>query len=446
MGKRGLFMDKKKGFVVPFGEKFSYGIGMLGTNLTFGLVSSYILIFYTDVFKITPAVIGVLLLVARIWDAVNDPMMGVIADKTRTKWGKFRPYILLSAVLLPLFTYLVFASPNLSQSEKTVYAFVTYIGWGMAYTISDIPKWSIASVMTGEKQERVGIISIAKTLGMIGTIGVNIAIIPMVNAFGKGDQIVGYRITSLVIAIAVALATLLMFFTSKERISPKDNKPTLKESFNAIAQNKPLVLLLAAMFISTAVTMIGQALQIHYIKYNFGDENLVPLISGIMIAPMLLGAVLASVFTKKVGKKKTMIISFIVIALSRVAMFIVGYTNIPLLIGIWAPSNFFFGLINVVSVAMLTDTIDYAERKTGVRNEGMIFSTQTFMVKLSGAIGGFMGALALSIAGYIEGVQQSVTTLNWIHAFMSIIPAIATALGLIPLFYYKMEENDTDKL
>ncbi len=435
-------MNKKNGFVVPFREKIFYGFGMLGTNLTYGMISGYILIFLTDVFRISPVIIGVLLLVTRIWDAVNDPIMGVIADKTRTRWGKFRPYILISAFLIPVFTFMLFASPNLSDTGKIIYIFCAYIGWSMSYTVLDIPKWSVVSVMTGVKQERVNIISVAKVLGMLGTIGINVAVIPLVSAFGKGDQAVGYRMTSLVVAVAVGLSALLMFFSVKERTIPDENKPTVKQSLRSIVRNKPLLLLLSSMLVFTTIEMIGQALQIHYVKYNFGDETLVPLLTVIMIIPILIGAGTASLLTRKLGNKKVIILSFIVTALKGVAMFFVGYSNIPLLVGIWAPCNYFFGVFDVVALAMLTDTIDFAEQKTGIRNEGVIFSTQTFMVKMAGALGGFIGGLALSIAGYVENAQQSVYTLNWIHAFMTIIPSAAAVLGIIPILFYNTSGSE----
>ena len=436
-------MEKtKNGFVVPFGEKFSYGLGMLGTNLSFGLVASYILIYFTDVYRIAPAIVGVLFLVARLWDAVNDPMMGVIADKTRTRWGKFRPYILLSGVLLPVFTYLLFASPELSQTGKVVYAFIIYIAWGMAYTVSDIPKWSIVSVMTNVKQERVGIISIAKVLGMVGTVGINIAVIPLVQALGGDDTVVGYRNTALVVAVAVFLATLLIFFTAKERITPQERKPSLKESLGAIVKNKPLLMLLASLLIVTAVMMIGQSLQIHYITYNLGGTHLVPIITAATILPMLVGASFTGLFTKKLGAKRTFVVSIAGIVLRGLLMFFIGYTRLPLLVAVWALGNFFFGLFNVVNVAMLTDTIDYDERKTGVRNEGVIFSTQTFIVKLSGALGGSMAALALAAIGYVDNVEQSLSTLGWLHNFMTIVPAAVALLAFIPVMFYSL---DTEK-
>lgn len=436
-----MMETKKSRRLVPFGEKFSYGIGMLGSNLTFGMVSSYILIYFTDVYGIAPAAISILLLLARLWDAINDPMMGIIADKTRTRWGKFRPYILLSALLLPLFTYLLFASPQLSGMAKVIYAYAMYIGWGMAYTVSDIPKWSIVSVMTDVKQERVGIISIAKVLGMVGTIGINIAIIPLVQALGKDDVVAGYRATGLVIAIAVMLSTLLIFFTAKERIAPKERKPLFKESLGAIVRNRPLLLLLLSLFIITTVMMIGQSLQIHYIKYNLGGVHLVPMVTAVTILPMLAGAALAGLFTKKLGAKKTFMISIAGMVLRSVLMFFIGYSRMPPLLAVWALGNFFFGLINVVNVAMLTDTIDYDERKTGIRNEGVIFSTQTFMLKLSGAIGGSMAAMALALTGYVENAEQSLTTLNWLHNFMTIIPAVVAVFAVIPLMFYSLDNG-----
>ncbi len=432
-------MDKNNGFVVPFSEKISYGMGMLGTNLTYGLVTGYVIIYFTDVFMIAPVAIAALILIARLWDAVNDPVMGLITDRTRTKWGKFRPYILLSALVLPLFTYLLFSSPNLSGSSKIVFAFVTYIGWGMAYTVADIPKWSIVSVMSDKKQERVSIISIAKVFGMIGSIGLNIAVIPLVIAIGKGNEVVGYRAVGLIIAVLVCIATLLMFFTVKERVTPNAQIPKLKDSARAIFRNKPLLMLMTSKFIIRAVLMIGMSLNIHYVKYNLGNELLVPIITMVSLFPILLGAGVAGKLTKKLGNKKTYIISVLGMVLRGITMFFVGYSNVPVLIGLMAFGGFFIGLSSVVGVAMLTDTIDYTERRTGMRNEGTIFSTQTFIVKLSGAFGGSIAVLALGMTGYVAGAVQSTTTLNWMHALITIIPAFVTIFALVPIYFYNTD-------
>ncbi len=425
--------------MVPKSEKLCYGFGMLGTNLTFGLLSSYLLIYLTDVFFIAPAAIGVLILVARLWDAINDPLMGVIADKTRTRFGRFRPYIFISAFILPLFTYLVFMNPSLNYTGKIVYAYITYIGWGMAYTMADIPKWSIVSVLTSNKQERVNIIAIAKILGMIGVIGVNIMVIPMVSLLGKGDQATGYRYTALIIAILVMISSLLMFFATHERVPASDHKPTFKESLSAIGKNKPLLLLLAGMFIMSAVMMVGQTLQIHYITYNLGNQSLVPLITILSLIPTLLGAGTSGLLTKKWGNKVTYIISLVGIFVRGVCMYIVGYETIVPVITVMAIGGYFFGVANVVGVAMVTDTIDYIEKKMGHRNEGVIFSAQTFVTKLSGAVGGSAAALALTIAGYQERATQTVITLDWIHAFMSIIPALFALIAIVPIVFYRVD-------
>ena len=432
-------MEMTNNVMVPKREKLSYGVGMLGTNLAYGMLTSYLMIFFTDVFVIAPAAVGLLILVARLWDAINDPMMGVIADKTRTKWGKFRPYILLSGFLLPVFTYMTFASPNISDSMKIVYAYVAYIGWGMAYTMADIPKWSIVSVMTNNKQERVNIIALAKILGMVGTVGINIAVIPMVQAFGKGNQVIGYRMTAFVIAVIVMLSSILMFAMTKERVAASNEKPSVKESLSAIFKNKPLLLLLIGIFISTSVMMIGMGLQIHYIKYNLGNESLVPIISAAGIIPMLLGAGTSGMITKKIGNRNTFIMALLGIALRGVFIYIIGYGSIVPLVIVMSVGNYFFGVTNVVGVAMLTDTIDHIEKKTGHRNEGAIFSSQTFTIKLSGAIGGSLAAVALTVAGYQENVQQAVSTLNWIHAFMSIIPAVFALIAIIPVLFYRID-------
>ncbi len=441
-------MSKKNPGGIKVSEKLAYSIGMLGTNVTYGLTTGYLLYYFTDVYMIPAIAVSVLMLVARLWDAINDPMMGVIADRTKTRWGKFRPYILLSGFVMAAFTIMLFFTPGINPGAKIAYAYVAYIGWGMSYTMSDIPKWSMTSVISEDKNERMSLISWAKVFGMIGNIGANLAVIPLVNFFakrfadgGEPNQVLGYRLMAVVFAVIALLASVLMFAGTRERVVSDGERATLRDSLRNIYTNRPLLMLLLSLLAVNTATGLLSALQVHYIANNFGNASLVPVVMGIVIGPTLVGSILAGTLSKKWGRKRVFTMAILLYAVRGVAQYLVGYHNLTLAIALLAFSGLFMGVYNVVQIAMLTDTIDHAESLTGKRTEGTVFSTQTFVVKLGGAISGSVGAAALMWVGYAENAAQSAATLNGLHFWITLMPSIVALLSLIPIFFYTIPDK-----
>ena len=371
--------------------------------------------------------------------------MGMITDRTRTRYGKFRPFIFVSSFLMPLFTIMLFFTPDVGPITKIIYIYVSYIGWDMAYTISDIPKWSMTSVMTSDKQEQVGLISWAKIFGMVGNIGVNIIVIPLVLYFGKTqtagvtDYVAGYRWMAIVLSLIVMAGSLLMFFGTKERIEHHQPAPSAKESLRSVFGNKPLMQLLLSLLLMTSVNNIVAGLNVHYVKYCLGAEKLMPIISMLTIVPMLLGAGMTGVLTKRFSRKKLFMITLSAFVLFGGLRFLAGYGNLAVVVTLMCLSNFFMGLMNVVMVAILNASIDYGERTTGQRNEGIVFSSQTFVTKFSAAIGGSVSVLLLPVIGYVQNAAQSTATMNKLHAMMTLVPVCGAILALLPMLLNKTD-------
>ncbi|MCK5735250.1 MAG: MFS transporter, partial [Spirochaetaceae bacterium] len=230
---------------LPKRDKFSFSFALMGQTMIFNVVNLYLMIFYTDIFGLSAALVGTIFLVARFWDAVNDPIMGVLVDKTSTKWGKCRPYLLWFPAPIALITFLLFLSPNLGSTGKIIYATITYILWGMFYTAVDIPLWTMSSRMTVDSSQRQSTIAWGRVFNILGSFFPVILFVPLKNAFGGANEAKGYAAATLLFCIVALPLMIQSFWGTRERAPmTEEKKPTLKENLRAITHNKPLMLLL----------------------------------------------------------------------------------------------------------------------------------------------------------------------------------------------------------
>ncbi len=435
---------------VPRREKFAYGIGCLGQNMIYTFFGNFLLYFYTEIFGLLPAAAGLLLLIARIWDAVNDPMMGVIVDRTRSRWGKFRPYLLFSPIFFAVIAVLCFAVPPFDAAGKLVYAYITYILFGMIYTASDVPYWAMSGAITVDAGERNSIVMIPRFVGTVGAAAATIGTLPLIYLFRDmrgGNIAAGYRFTAAFYGIITVGCFLITFLKVRERVTTTNReKASAKTIFQAIFQNKPLlIVILSGFFSGMAQTAKLQAL-IYYAAYNLNNEGLYTLLVGINIPFLLVGILLVPFFTKRLGKKGTYIASNIVYAVSSIGFFFSGWDNFALIV-IWnCLGSFAMGIPLVIQTSMIADTIEYAELRTGDRSEGTIFSTQTFLAKLTAAAtSGTIGVL-LAILGFTSGETQSQSVLQGIHGLTSLLPFFASILAFISMIFYPLTEKEHAKI
>ncbi len=428
---------------VSFKEKISFSLAGLGQNLIYNFSSAYIIIFYTDFLKLLPAAVGTLMLIARLWDAINDPLMGSLVDKTKTRFGKLRPYLLAVPIPLATFTILTFINVDMSYSMRLLYAYVTYISWGMIYTVSDVPYWGLSAAMTTDPKQRLSIISLARIFCNIG-LAIAIVIPPIIISLFKGTQM-GYTVSAIIMGVLGSFLFFLAFFNTKERVVPSSHDSSILNNLSLIKHNKPLLLLQSSRVLG-ALRMGLAAAGTYFAKYNLGNELYFSVLGGILILSMISAITITPLLSKSMNKKFLYQASLLIGAFAHLAMFIFGYSNMVLLFGFLFIAGFGMGVNDVIMYSMVTDSIDYLEFKTKKRLEGVSFSLHTFTTKLQTAISAFVIGLVLQMFGFVENVAQSEQTLTGIFLLLSILPAIASLLSLIPMHYYDLSEDKHKKI
>lgn len=427
-------------------EMFGHAIAGFGQNLIFGLWSNYMLVFYTDIFGIAAGTASIIMLLTRVWDGINDPMMGSIADRTRTKWGRYRPWLLFMVPVIVIFLVLNFSSPDLSPTLKVVYAGITYVMMSMAFTAVDVPYWTMPAAMSSDVKKRSRIISFSRMSTTLAATILGIIAIPLIHALGQGDKQKGYMMTALVVGLIGAGFYLIGFFCIREHVQPALNqKITFKSSVKAIIQNKPLLLLLCCGLLGNIGTMLKQGMVIYYVKDCVGSENLIPTFSLLFLPGMIFGLIIAPVFAKRFDSKSVFIGARVFGIIVDVIFFFAGFENIPLVMFLYALTSIPLGISSVVSATMLTNTIEYAEWKFGNRQEGLISSTQTLTAKIGMALSaGVIGAV-LEIADYVPNHVTSETQMM-MHGAFTLFCAFIGVLAIIPMLFNKFTDKEHQRI
>ncbi|WGK81390.1 glycoside-pentoside-hexuronide (GPH):cation symporter [Vibrio aestuarianus] len=410
-------------------NRVGYALGDVGNSLTFGMTSAFLLAYYTDVLGISAAAAGTLFLVARMWDAINDPMMGAFCDKmfSKRKGEKFRPFLLKGSWPVAVAAILVFWAPEgLSDVQKLVWAYATYIIWGMAYTFVNIPYGSLATVMSNDPEERASLGGSRAVGGLIGTIAPNI-IIPLFLSIYSDDLSTAYLYSILILAITSIFCYVASYKYTAEHIrhepSPTAESVSFKATLKTVVKNKPyLCVSFSSMLLLTA--MMGQAsVLLFYVSENLNSA--LWLISANSAAMMVAVMVLAPSISKIVGKfgvKKVMCTSFLMSSILCTTAFILP-SSPEITLGFFVLNAAFLMIPNILFWANIADCIDYNYEISGQRSEGVLYSSYSFMRKMGQAFAGFIAGMGLSIIGYTAGLDmQSEETLLGLKAVMFILP------------------------
>lgn len=419
-------------------EIYSFAFAGLGQNLIYNFSATFIMIFYTDVLGLAALSVGTLMLVARVWDAINDPIMGIIVDKTNTRWGKLRPYLLGVAIPMAVFTILTFLNVDLSTNSKLIYAYVTYIAWGMIYTVSDVPYWGLSSAMSDDPKDRLNIMTIARIMSNVG-LAIAIVVPPIVLGLLQ-DHPQRYAIVATGISVLGAALFLLAFFNTKERVTRPTSVSHIKD-FALLKENKPLIQLQSSRMLGAFRMVLGAA-GTYFAKYNLNNEGLFSLLGATLILSMIFAMMLTPMLRRYLSKKALYQGGLVIQAIAHIVLFVVGYSSLPLVLFLMFVVGFSMGLNDVIMYIMVNDSIDYLQRKTQKRLEGMVFSLHTFTTKLQTAIGLFVMGLVLNLFGFIENVPQSESSMFGIFMLLTLLPAASSLLSLIPMLKYK-EEKET---
>lgn len=423
-------------------ERIGYGFGDMSYNIVFQFVNAYLLFYYTDIGGIQPAVIATLFLVVRVLDAIFDPIMGVILDKTNTRWGKARPYLLWVAFPFALFTVLCFTTPHFGATGNIVYAYITYILLGMSFSMQTIPVNSLTGRMTNSVKERTVLTTTRMILVYVGILLSISCATPLAAALGGENQAFGFQMTALVYAIVSIALNLFSFFTVRERIAPKKTKKQgMKKTLSVLFRNKPL-LILTSSFLAFAIGFnIKISTMVYYFTYNVNHKELVFFGTVLFFGAALISNLFIPYFSEKWGRKNVMIISAALSLISYAGLHFTAYSSVTLIF-IWLfASGFFTTPLNTLAWGMVADCVDYAEWKTGVRADGVVISSMSFINKLGVALAGSFSAIYLGIAGYVANTDQTVTSLNAIKHMNALIPGLFILLSIIIIAFYPLTEK-----
>jgi len=431
-------------------NKLGYGFGDLANGLTFGMSSTFLLAFYTDVLGITAVAAGTLFLVARIWDAVNDPMMGALADKMfqrrlakgkvgkNGKTDKFRPYLIKGSWPVVAAAILMFIAPGgLGTTQKLIWAYATYITWGMAYTFINIPYGSLAAVMTQDPVERSSLSVFRGLGGMIGGISIRI-VVPAMLIANAGNDARGY-LTAMIILGAVSLAGYIAsYFMTEETVKTKPEAAvafSFKSTFSVLWKNRPFLAVSLASIAMLTGLMVNGAMNIYYFREVLGALELMGLTAVITLIPMLAAAVVIPKLVKRYGTKKLSWFTSLASAILMTILLILP-SNPWIYIGMMLFATLFLMIPNIIVWGQVSDCIDYNQYLSGSRQEGVIYGAYSFMRKMGQAFAGFIAGAGLGLVGYVANAEsQSPGTIAGIKLLTIGLPALAMFIAFLSYFF-----------
>ena len=431
-------------------EKASYGLGAVGKDMVYMLSASYILYYYQDILGVKALAMGVILMAARVFDAFNDPIMGILVAKTRTRWGKFRPWLFVGTLLNAVILVLLFAAPPaLSGNGLIAYAAITYVLWGVTYTMMDIPFWSMIRAFTEGGKEREGLSTLARSCAGVGSAIVTIITMKCVYFMGQGNERIGFKWFSLVIAVIFVIAITITCLSIKEKSTVDVEAPSVGQMFRALFQNDQAVAVVMIIVLINCSLYITSNLVIYFFKYDFGGSQwynsytLFNIFGGAMqILSMMIFYPLLRKFMDSIRIFYVSIVMAVIGYGILLGLMVTGEKNIILL---FVPGFFIFaafGIVTVLTTVFLANTVDYGEVKNGRRDESVIFSMQTFVVKLASGVAAMVASVCLTIFNLSNDTSQAAeaavagSSVMGLRLTMTVIPIIGFLVAVF-LFHKK---------
>lgn len=445
--------------MIKLTEKIGYGFGDMASSMFWKLFGAYLMIFYMDVFGLPAAVVGTMFLITRIWDSAFDPIVGVVADRTHSRWGKFRPYLLWLAVPFGIIGVLTFVTPDWSPIGKLVYAYVTYSLMMMIYSAINVPYASLLGVMSPNPKERNTLSTYRMTFAYIGSFIALLLFMPLVNFFSGnskdlGDQQTGWTMAVVVIAILCIILFFGCFAWTKERVKPiKEAQNPLKEDLKDLFKNKPWWILLGAGVAALVFNSIRDGATVYYFKYFVVEEDYATVsffgmsfvLSGLYLAlgqaANIIGVIAAAPVSNRIGKRNTYMWAMIIATVLSVIFYWFDKEDLIWMFVFQALISICAGSIFPLLWSMYADCADYSELKTGNRATGLIFSSSSMSQKFGWAIGTAITGWLLGFFGFQANAVQSEEAISGIKMFLSFLPAVGTILSVVFISMYPLTEK-----
>lgn len=413
-----------------------------GQNAIQTLVTTFIITYLLEYAHFSTAaigVVGIIITVAKVLDAVSDPVMGSVIDMTQTRWGKLRPYILFSALPVAVLTGAMFSVPHGSPTLQLVFFGVVYVLWGFVYTVCDVPLWALIGSAFVDPLVRTRVVGDVRAFGSVSLGLVTLLTLPLVGLVSFGPKITttGWSIAVFAIAIVGMGLYLLAFFFGRERVTEARTKLTFRQLFGALFHNKPLLLVLVGSVLGFGrnIVQTGGAVLVVVWYHNAGDFTL---IGGALIIGLILAAFLTPLLIRLISAKNAAISSTLIAAVIYVANYFAGYSNLIVLMVFVFLAGISSGIYLVLQPTLIADAVDDVEKRTGVRNDGISFATLTFSSKVIVALASGVFALFVVIAGYEAGVKVTPTMENILFMSITLVPAVSCVLCVIPLWFYRL--------
>ena len=437
-----------------FSEKLGYGLGDTAINLFWQFCNIFLLYYYTDVFGLNAAAVGTMYLVANLWDAVNDPMMGAVADRVQTRRGKYRPFLLWFAIPYGVSGYALFANPQLSAGGKLVFAYVTFLVFKTTLTAIAVPYGAMMGVISDRSEDRVALSTYRFVGAFGGGFAVSLLVRPLVRLFGGPDEVLGFQLTMALFGVVSIAMLLTTYWTTRERLEPRIDTVDLATDVRLLFRNRPWVVMGAAAVFTLAAVAVRGAVTVHYFKYYVGradevmfslgtpgtpfflefDEVTVFMASGMLA--FILAVSLTGVVGRALGKRNALMLLTIGNALTMVAFFFIPPSAYRTMFAVNVLGNLLAGPTPALVWAMYTDVADYGEWKFGRRATGLVLSAAMFAQKLGLTIGGAVSGWMLEAFGFVPNAEQSAQALLGIRIMFALVPGgLALANGLILVLY-----------
>lgn len=430
-----------------FGKKqfAAYGLGAVGKDMVYALSASYIMYYYQDILGLSATFVGFILMIARVFDAANDPFMGVVVAKTNSRWGKFRPWLFTGTILNAFVLYALFAAPAVSGKALMIYFAVMYILWGVTYTMMDIPFWSMIPAVTSTIKDRENLSVVGRTCAGVGYALINVFTVMAVSKLGGGIERTGFRLFALIIAILFVIFILFTCFTIREQKEENMQTTSVKEMFKALFNNDQAIVTVVTIVLINSALYITSNLLIYFFKYDIGGTTwkdaytLFTSVGGIsqILGMMVVYPILRSKLSNTIIFKLGLCLAIFGYAF-LLALCLLGYSSV--LTMLMVPGVMIFvanGILTVLTTVFLANTVDYGEVKTGHREESVIFSMQTFVVKAASGLAVFITGVSLDLIGLTskdglgEGIPTFSSPLLGLRLLMTILPMIGLVLALV---------------